>query len=248
MRYIIASDFHLRIIENLDDSDRRVRVEKFLSSLIGQIDGLILVGDIFDLWVEWDHLIVRSYFSVLKLFSQIREAGARLIYIAGNHDFWFGDFLSDTIGFEVYPTSFSEVINGKRVFVSHGDRYIGNDLRYKVFRYIVRSKIVHIMFKMLHPSLAVRLGQSISRSDRASREKGMKNPRNLKKSQQREQELANAARELNSVYDLVIFGHAHVPIAVDNGSGMYINTGDWVHKNSYVEFTESVCRILIFEF
>jgi UDP-2,3-diacylglucosamine hydrolase len=244
MRYIIASDFHLRIIENHDDTERRIRVEKFLSSLIGQIDGLILVGDIFDLWVEWELLLVRSYFNVLKLFSQIKEAGARLIYIAGNHDFWFGDFLSKTLGFEVYPTSFSEVLNGKKVFISHGDLYINNDRRYKVFRSIVRSKFVQLMFRLLHPYIAVRIGQSLSRSDRATREKNMKNPRFRRKSRQRELDLVVKAGELASVYDLVVFGHTHAPIALANGSGMYVNTGDWVVFNSYVEFTENDIKLM----
>jgi UDP-2,3-diacylglucosamine hydrolase len=168
---------------------------------------------------------------------------ARLIFIAGNHDFWFGDFLSKTIGFEVYPSSFSEVLNERKVFISHGDMFIKNDMRYKVFRRIVRSKIVQCAFKILHPSIAVWMGQSISRSYRASREKTMKNPRFVKKSQQREQDLINKARELNSEYDIVIFGHAHNPISVDTGSGMYINTGDWVHVNSYVELTELFVEI-----
>ena len=234
MKYIIASDFHLKYTENEEDKQRRERVEGFLSSLVGKIDGLILAGDIFDLWVEWDKVIIKSYFNVLKIFSLLKESGCRMIYLSGNHDFWFGEFLQKNIGFEMYEKTFSEVINGKRVLVSHGDLFAINDLRYQIVRPIIRSLIAQKIFRAIHPDCSLSLGQKLSRT---SRERKI----NVKAKNMQVSSLVKTAEKLSKEYDLIVFGHSHVPQKREIGNSVYVNCGDWVEHNSYCYFdTESI--------
>ena len=139
MKVFVASDFHLKFSENREDRSRKNRVISFLDSLIGKADLLILNGDIFDLWYSWNHVIIKNYFPVLKKLADLKESGCKIVFVAGNHDFWFKDFLSDTLGMEIHREYYTTKINGKNYFIAHGDKYTTNDLRYHLFRSLIRN-------------------------------------------------------------------------------------------------------------
>jgi len=226
MKYIIASDFHLKYLENEDDRDRRKTVESFLLSLVGQIDGLILAGDVFDFWMEWDKVIIKNYFTTLKTLSLLKETGIRLIYLAGNHDFWLGDFLKNTIGFEIYHDFFTDEINGKKIFVSHGDLYTKNDFRYKVYRRFIRLKMMKYLLSLLHPNLCLAIVNKCSRTSRSRAD-------DETTASKKEQGHIQKAQKLSKSYDLIVFAHSHRPLQMTLGKCVYINCGDWLTHNSF---------------
>jgi len=236
MKYIIASDFHLKYIENEDDRVRRIDVESFLLSLVGQIDGLILAGDVFDFWLEWKHVIIKNYFSTLMTLATLKNSGVRLIYLSGNHDFWLGDFLKNTIGFEIYSDFFTDEINGKKIFVSHGDLYTKNDLRYKVYRRFIRQKFVKYMLSLLHPNFCLSLTQKVSRTSRNRKD-------DEQTAQRKEEGQIQKAEKLSNKYDLIVFGHSHNPLQMSLGNATYINTGDWLTHNSYCYFDDETIQL-----
>jgi len=231
MRYIIASDFHLKYNENADDKARRQNVENFLTSLVGNIDGLILAGDVFDFWMEWKQVIIKNYFTTLKILSTLKESGIRLVYLTGNHDFWLGDFLKNTIGFEIHNDFFTDEINGKKIFVSHGDLYTKNDLRYKVYRRFIRQNFVKYLLSLLHPNFCLSLTNKASRTSRKRKD-------NPKSARRKEEGQIQKAQKLSKKYDLIVFGHSHNPLQMTLGSSTYINTGDWLTHNTYCYFDD----------
>lgn len=226
MKIVVASDFHLKYSENAEDKSRRIRVNNFLKSLVGNTDVLILNGDIFDLWIDWSSVIIKDYFPILKILSDLNENGCRIILISGNHDFWFGDFLTKYIGIEIYQDAFTECIDNKSYYVTHGDLHTVNDLRYHVYRKIIRSTFVKMLVKSLHPNLSLRIGKLLSRSSR-SREF----PVELQKKKEQGL-LLYAENKLNEV-DYVIMGHSHQPKIIQINNGYYVNSGDWLVHNTY---------------
>ena len=233
MKAVFVSDAHLKFIENWEDKIRRTKFLSFLATLKGNTDLLVLNGDIFDLWVAWKHVIIKEYFPVLNILSDLKSSGTRLVMTAGNHDFWFSGFLREEIGIEIYPNSFIETINGKKFFVNHGDRFTKNDLRYQIFRSIIRNQIVKGIFSLIHPDLALEFGIMMSRSSR-------KRKIPLKRRELMVRSLKDAARKLliSGEYDYIIFSHSHVPVMVDFEEGVYANCGDWVTHSSYLEYIE----------
>ena len=215
-------------------------MEGFLYSLIGKIDGLILAGDIFDLWIEWDKVIIKNYFSVLKIFSLLKDSGCRLIYLSGNHDFWLDSFFKKNLGVEIYNDFFVEVVNGKRIYVSHGDLYTKNDIRYQIFRRVIRSHLVRFMCRIIHPDLCLAMGQMMSRS---SRKRKISDSINYAK----EKGLIDKAVSLSKDYDIIVFGHAHNPIKKEIGESVYINCGDWINNSSYCYFDSDVVELKHFK-
>ncbi len=243
MRVYIVSDFHLSFsAKNPAEEKRNSDVTAFLGTLAGKADILILAGDIFDLWYDWQNTIIKGYFPVLKKLADLSESGCRLIFIAGNHDFWFGNFLTSYLNCEIYPEHFSEVIDNKRVFIAHGDEHTANDIRYHIFRSVLRHPIVRFLFASLHPEIALRLGRLISRTSRkTSPEQKRKNPSN------RSSGLDRAARELAGSHDLIVFGHSHKPVKMPFGNALYVNTGDWLTHRSYLLMNDGEVELLYYQ-
>ncbi|PID29287.1 MAG: UDP-2,3-diacylglucosamine hydrolase [Candidatus Cloacimonadota bacterium] len=241
MRVIIASDFHLKFAENEDDKRRRQKVEEFLKSLKGSTDVLILNGDIFDLWFSWNQVIIKGYFSVLKILSELKNSGCRIIFIAGNHDFCFNGFLEEEIVNEVRTDTFTDTIDGLKYFVSHGDSFTTNDLRYKIFRKIIRNGFLMKIFKLVHPDLSLKIGKLMSRSsrDRVIPEK-LKEKKNAGL-------LREAERQANSGINVVAFGHTHNPIKKQLGNCVYVNSGDWIINQSYIEIKDKKTELKYYE-
>ncbi|MBL7149453.1 MAG: UDP-2,3-diacylglucosamine diphosphatase [Candidatus Cloacimonetes bacterium] len=236
MRVIIASDFHLKFAENQEDKERRERVVSFLDSLIGKTDLLILNGDIFDLWFVWKNVIMKGYFPILKKLADLRESGCRIVFIAGNHDFWFRDFLTGFLDIEIYRHDFFEEIDGKKIYVSHGDLFTLNDLRYKIFRAIIRNKIIMNFYGILHPDLALGIGKSLSRTSR----KQQASSDRLKK---KETGLITFAKRKLDECDIVILGHSHLPKVEILENGIYANAGDWMGNSTYLEMNDGEIKL-----
>ena len=240
MRVIIASDFHLKFHENEEDRDRRKRVIKFLDSIIGKTDLLILNGDIFDLWFAWNNVIIKGYFHILKKLADIRESGCRIVFIAGNHDFWFRDFLTNFLDIEVYNNNFTDEIDGQKILVSHGDLYTSNDLRYKLFRSIIRNRFVMWIFEIMHPDFSLGIGKIMSRSSREKRT-------STELMQAREKGLIEFAKKQFKHFDIVVMGHSHIPKLEKFENGIYANAGDWIKHNSYLAISDGEIKLIELE-
>lgn len=240
MKCIIASDFHLKYYETEEDKQRRNIIEQFLTSLIGNTDCLILAGDIFDLWAEWDNVIIKQYFSVLNIFYNLKKAGCRLVFLSGNHDFWLDGFLSENIGFEIYQDDFCDTINGKKIFVSHGDLYTKNDIRYQIFRRIIRTTFVKKIFRIIHPDISLRFGHLMSRSSRSRKD-------SIQLIKQKENGLIQKATNLSINKDYIIMGHSHRPLKIQINNSVYINSGDWIKNYTYCIINDSTIDLLKFD-
>jgi len=119
------------------------------------------------------------------------------------------------------------MIDGVRTFISHGDRYTSNDLRYQIFRKLIRNKFIMWIFENLHPDFALNIGRSMSRSSRGQQvQDDVLN--------KREQGLIRFAKEKLNKTDVVILGHSHLPKIEKYENGIYANAGDWLNNSSYL--------------
>ena len=243
MRICVVSDVHYKFCHlSGDEKLRHEKILRFFRSLVGQYDLLVLNGDIFDLWSESSFTITKQYFPLLKVLADIQEASCRLVYISGNHDFWFGDFFRDYLGAEIYDKSYSLTADEQKILFSHGDLFTFNDLRYKIFRQIIRTRPVRWVYNLLHPDLALRLGASLSRSSSFKR---LSTLRHRRRSAGLEHYAASKIK--SGQYDLVIMGHSHEPVKKPIGKGFYLNRGDWIRSFTYVKVVDGYCQICCFE-
>ena len=234
MRICIVSDVHYKY-HSFEATDLTVqkRFLSFLDFAIGRYDLLVLCGDIFDLYNEYKHVIIREYFGIYHRLAKIAAAGCRIVYLSGNHDFWFDTFLSDELGVELYPDNFTLQADGKTIIFSHGDLYTVNDLRYQLLRKVLRLRITRSIFNLIHPDWALVLGARLSRSSR-------QRPASIALQKRRSMGLKAWAKQkiMKGEADIVVMGHSHEAEILPIGSGFYANAGEWIKRPSYLEITD----------
>lgn len=239
MRICVISDLHYKYVKpSAEDRENSLLVLSFLDQAKGKYDLMVLNGDIFDLWFDWRFTIIKQYFPLLVKLYELQQSGCRLVLISGNHDFWFGDFLPDYLGIELRSECFSLEADGKKIHISHGDTHTVNDLRYQIFRKIIRLPLMKKMFSLLHPDLALGLGSMLSRS---SRER--KDPPVVRSKKNAGLQRFASTMIRQSKADYVIMGHSHNPMVKEIGTGLYANSGDWISHHSYIEISSGTLSV-----
>jgi len=242
MRICVISDLHFKYNpRNSEDRENQEIILDFLDGIRGKYDCLILAGDIFDLWYDWRYVIIKQFFPILVKLYEISQNGCRIIHISGNHDFWFADFLPEYLDIELVPEYFDIQADGKRIYVCHGDTHTVNDMRYQFFRKLIRMPWIKKLFAVLHPDLALNIGNWMSRSSRARKDPA---PTRAKKTAG----LIDFATKLilKKQADIVVMGHAHAPQMLSIHDGYYANAGDWISHHSYIEIIDGDLRLKYF--
>ena len=119
-RAIFVSDTHL--------GTRGCKAEQLADFLArNSCETLFLVGDIVDGWrLKRRWYWPASHHTVLQEVLAKVHAGARVVYIPGNHDEAFRHYCERSIaGVEIAHEAAYETADGKRLLVLHGDRFDG---------------------------------------------------------------------------------------------------------------------------
>jgi len=233
MKVLIFSDVHLQVGEA--GQPGRERFIKFLHSFDPtEYDRIVILGDLFDFWFEYRHVIFSGYFDVLRAFAELRDAGVAIDFVCGNHDLWAGRFLESELGFSIHRDRLHMDIDGTRALFVHGDGINPSDVGYRIYKKIAQFPLVIWLFSLLHPDWAMRLAQGVSHGSRR-----MFQAEDLSQGSEVAPLRDHAERMLAAgEADVVFSGHCHYPQRVEfptpDGTGLYINTGDWLYHCSYV--------------
>lgn len=235
MKTLILSDVHLKV--DASDADRHRDFIAFLRDIDSSIyERLVILGDLFDFWFEYRRVIFSDYFEVLRAFAELRDAGVELVLVCGNHDFWAGQFLEETLGFRVCSDEYVMEEGGQRILFVHGDGQNPDDWFYRLYKKFARARPVVWLFRQIHPDWAMGIARAVSGGSRYfnQREDLSTNPE--------VEALRTYARELLAAghADAVVCGHAHFPekrsFPTPNGPGTYVNSGDWLFHRTFVEW------------
>ncbi|HKJ92778.1 MAG TPA: UDP-2,3-diacylglucosamine diphosphatase, partial [Longimicrobiales bacterium] len=195
---------------------------------------LLLAGDLFDFWFEYGSVIPGKHFRVLAALADLVDGGVPVTMIGGNHDAWGGRFLEQEVGASFHATPVRTDLAGRPALVAHGDGVGRGDLKYRLLKAILRSRVTIGAFRALHPELGVCIARAVSttesKADSASLVKGRAD---------HIQAWALAQLASDPTLAWVVCGHAHLPAVVEAGPGRYyLNAGDWVVHNSYIRIGE----------
>jgi UDP-2,3-diacylglucosamine pyrophosphatase LpxH len=237
---VIISDVHLGTY-----GCRAKELLKYLKSINPK--RVILNGDIIDIWQFNKRYWPKSHMKVVKHLMKWISNGVTLDYVTGNHD----EMLRKFVGFEL--GSFNIVnkllldIDDKKVWIFHGDVF---DVTMQHSKWIAKLGAVGydslIVLNSIINFFSVKFGGSpisMSKKIKNSVKSAVKFINNF------EQIAADIAIENN--YDYVVCGHIHQPemkkIESENGSVMYLNSGDWIENLTALEFHNSQWKLYHFE-
>jgi len=219
-RVFFISDAHLG--DGQDNRRRENRLLAFLES-IEKGSELFLLGDLFDVWFEYNTVIPKNYFNTLYALKKLALKGVRISFITGNHDFWVQDFFTSTLNITLY-TGWADVkLRDFRCFIAHGDGLTGREATYRLVKKILRNPLNVGLYRLIHPDIGIPLASWFSRWSR-------KNP---SRRHNDEAYMDFARRKFSDGFDYVILGHTHRPQEFREGSHTYLNIGDWMNTFTY---------------
>jgi len=229
-RTLFLSDIHLGY--------RHARARE-LNEFLGRVEAerIVLVGDIVDAL----SLARRAYWSpehtqVVRTLLARQRAGARLIYIPGNHDASLAMLAQMLQGqFEVHREWVHRTARGERLLVMHGDQFDGVMTGPRWLTQL--GDTMHgatVGFSHLVNNVRRALGKPYWAFTEAVKLSIGVSARYIA----RFEELAAGHARAHG-YDGVVCGHIHRANLRDIGGTLYANTGDWVETCSALTESDS---------
>lgn len=240
-----ASDFHLGIPNEAESRRRELALVKWLNAAARDAEEIFLVGDIFDFWFEYKHVVPRGFTRLLGTLGMITDSGIPIHVFTGNHDMWIFDYLPSETGVQLHRKPIVREWNGKRFYIGHGDGLGPGDYGYKFIKRVFASKVSQWLFARLHPNFGISMANFWSRSSRrtsSDRDRIFLGEENEWLVQYCKDQLKD------DHYDYFVFGHRHLPLDLKVGeNSRYINLGDWIHHYTYGVFDGDSMNLLTYE-
>lgn len=204
------------------------------SDLLGPDGTLVLLGDVFDQFIEYRHLVPKSGARLVGLLADWADRGARILYVVGNRDLWHVDYFEREIGLTVLRDGATVRLDGHRTYIAHGDRETpGTGLAGRLslrFQPLLRAPAMARLYRTSLPGdagfalarwVAYRFGSDGAPEPDATAA------------------LAQAAQERLRTTDaeVVAHGHVHEAVCTLGRDGAYLNPGYWFGDRTFGRLT-----------
>lgn len=216
------------------DRERELKLVRFLDSIKDKASDIYLLGDIFDFWYEYNHYAPKGGVRLLGKLAELSDSGIQIHFFIGNHDIWTFGYLEKEIGMSVCTSAYAiEEFDGKRFFLSHGDRVGYRPWTVRLMHSIFHSKTIQWLYSLIHPSLSMSFGFHWSKNNRKYKHT-QESAQYLGEDQEYLVQFAKETLKQDPSIDFFIFGHRHVMLDLmlrDKKRVIYL--GDWIDKFSY---------------
>ncbi len=227
-----ASDVHLGAPSIKNHREHEMRFVAWLDEIKPSTAELYLMGDIFDFWFEYKHVVPRGFTRLLGKIAEFTDSGIPVHYFTGNHDLWVFDYLPQEIGVILHRDPIISIFNGKTFYLAHGDGLGPYDKGYNRLKKIFTNKTLQWLFARLHPNFAFGIANGWSKRSRLKNE----NSEGTRFLGDDKEWLILYAKDVlqKEKIDFFIFGHRHIALHKSiTDLTQFVYLGDWVQKYSY---------------
>ncbi|CAZ95626.1 UDP-2,3-diacylglucosamine diphosphatase [Zobellia galactanivorans] len=208
---------------------------------------VVLNGDIVDIWQFNKRYWPKSHMKVVKLLMEWIAKGVQVHYITGNHDEMMRKFSGFKLGSFSIVNKLVLTVHGKQAWIFHGDVF---DVTMQHSKWLAKLGAIGYDTLILINSAVnfcyKKFGRgpvSMSKKIKNSVKSAVKFINNF------EQTAADIAIEND--FDYVVCGHIHQPeiksIETENGSVIYLNSGDWIENLTALEYTKGKWELYRYE-
>jgi UDP-2,3-diacylglucosamine pyrophosphatase LpxH len=199
---------------------------------------LILNGDIIDIWQFSKRYWPKNHMKVIKQLSAMMAKGVKIYYVTGNHDEMMRKFVGFKLGSFKIVNKLVLNLDGKKAWIFHGDVF---DVSMQHSKWLTKLGSVGydllILLNRFINFFSEKMGKgkiSLSKTIKDSVKSAVKFINNFEKT------CTDIA--ISGNYDYVVCGHIHKPeiktISNEDGSVLYLNSGDWVENLTALEYNE----------
>ena len=228
-----ASDVHLG--SNFFEDTRIVekRFVAWLNFIRKDAKALYLLGDIFDYWFEYKHVVPKGFTRFLGKIAEMTDEGIEVHFFIGNHDVWAFDYLPKEIGVILHSKEYITEIYGKKFFLAHGDGLGDDSKSFRLIRSIFHNKVCQKMYSWIHPRWTTAFAHRWSKHSRAE---GLEELSTGYLGENKEHLVLFAKQYLahSPDIDFFVFGHRHImlDLMISKKTRVLI-LGDWMQFFSY---------------
>lgn len=229
-----ASDQHFGSPTRAASIPREQKFVQWLSDIKKDASVLFLLGDLFDVWFDYNTVVPKGFVRVLGKLAELRDAGIPIYFFVGNHDLWMRDYLTEELDIPIFFEPKEFTINNKLFLIGHGDGLGPGDKGYKRMKKVFTFPLFQWMYRWLHPDFGMKLAQYLSVKNKLI--SGDDDAVFL--GEENEWLVMYCKEKLKSTqYDYFVFGHRHLPLNVQlNKNSTYFNLGDWIKYYTYGVF------------
>ncbi len=235
-----VTDAHLGA--GADSRQREQELCAFLDTIRHDAAMVVFLGDMFDFWFTYRHVVPRGHIRLLGRMAELADAGVELHFFIGNHDMWLFDYLSSQMNITMHDDPATLLFDGKKFLVGHGDGLGHLDRRYDCLRRVFRCRLNQRLFALLPEWMT--FGVALGWSGHSRKGHIKKNPTIFEyQGDDREGIVLYCKQRLSQEpFDYCVFGHRHTPLvrtiqAPGGNQSTYVNVGDWlIHRNYAVYY------------
>ena len=190
-----------------------------------RVEHLYLVGDVYDGYIEYRHLVPKGFVRFQALLARWTDRGVPVTYLYGNHDSWHHDHFEEELGVTLVPDDLAVEHHGRHLHLAHGDAQASTHPGFAWARPLLRHPLAIRLYRSLLPAdLALGLARCVSRT---LHEPGP------------DPDVVEALRPgaqirvQKETTDLVVRGHSHEPALHQWPEGTYLNLGNWYEMRTF---------------
>lgn len=222
---------------------------KELLTYLKSIDAktVVLNGDIIDMWQFKKRYWPKSHMLVIKHLAGLIADGTTVYYVAGNHDEMLRKFVGFDLGSFKIVNKVMLNLNGRKAWIFHGDVF---DVTMQHSKWLTKLGAVGYDLLIVLNRFVNFLSEKMGRG-RISLSKQVKNGVKSAVAFINNFEKTAASIAIGKGYDFVVCGHIHQPIIKEvkneDGSTMYLNSGDWIENLTALEYDKGNWSIYRYE-
>ena len=209
---------------------------------------VVLNGDIVDIWQFSKTYWPNSHMKVVKHLITWMGKGVKTYYVTGNHDEMLRRFEGLKMGsLHIVNKVVLNLPGEKRAWIFHGDVF---DVTMQHSKWLAKLGSVGYDMLILINRFFNFISEKVFKKGKLSLSKKIKESVKSAVSFINNFEQITADIGISNNFDFVICGHIHHPeikkISNEEGSIMYLNSGDWVENLSALEFVDGQWSIYRF--
>ena len=212
---------------------RELAFVQWLDTIKNDAAAIFLLGDVFDFWFEYRHVVPRGFVRLLGKLAELTDNGITIHFFTGNLDQWIRNYLPYELNINIYQKPAEFEINGKQFLIGHGHEISFKNLTERVLHFFFSNRLFRKLFAMLHPFWGVAFGKNWSKNHR--KRYGAVLPFKGAEKELIYQYIQKKLAEKH--YDFFVFGHRHLAMDLRAGeNSRYINIGEWLDKQTFAVF------------
>lgn len=233
-----------------ESRQREKELCQWLDSIAPSAHAVVFLGDIFDFWFTYAHVVPRVGMRILGKMASLADQGVELHFFLGNHDMWLFDYLQQEMPITIHSDPTILTFGQMRMLVGHGDGLVNFDWRYNLLRRCFRNRFCQWLCALMPQWLVFSIAFNWIGKKRRSYRKPQPTPNKENHNQQRRR-YTNAAiarycrtrlAQEDKPVHACLFGHSHQRLArtlnITPASGepyksQFLNIGDWLEFRQY---------------